>query len=179
MSQLQALRAATSLHDVANLLQFKPSALAYVVHKNPTRYTSFTIPKKGGGTRLIQAPTPELKLLQKHLSDLLQNCVQEINDKRKFPDQLAHGFKRDRSIISNARRHRKQKYVFNIDLEDFFPSINFGRVRGFFIKDANFMLAPAVATLLAQIACDGKALPQGDHVLLSSQTWWGIFWTFI
>lgn len=161
MSQLQALKAASSLHDVANLLQFKPAALAYIVYKNPTKYTSFTIPKRGGGTRLIQAPTPELKLLQKNLSDLLQNCVKETNDKRKFPDQLAHGFKRDRSIVTNARRHRKRLYVFNIDLEDFFPSINFGRVRGFFIKDANFMLAPAVATLLAQIACDGKALPQG------------------
>lgn len=164
MSQLQALRAASSLHDVAGLVGFSPSALAYIVRKKPapTKYSSFTIPKRGGGLRVIKAPVPELKLLQKNLSLVLQNCVEEINAKRGFPDELAHGFKRKRSIITNAKRHRKKSYVFNVDLEDFFGTINFGRVRGFFIKDANFMLAPAVATLLAQIACDDNALPQGS-----------------
>src|ERR1017187_6679507 len=120
MSQLQALRAASSLHDVANLVGFSPSALAYIVYKNPSKYTSFTIPKRGGGLRNIKAPVPELKLLQRNLSVLLQNCVEEINAKRGFADTLAHGFKRKRSIISNADRHRKRGYVFNIDLEDFF-----------------------------------------------------------
>jgi RNA-directed DNA polymerase len=52
--------------------------------------------------------------------------------------------------------------VFNLDLKDFFPSIHFGRVRGFFIKDNNFALNQDVATILAQIACDGNALPQGS-----------------
>ena len=164
MSQLQALRAASSLHDVASLVGFSPSALAYIVYKKPTlnKYKSFDIPKRGGGLRTIKAPVPELKLLQKNLSVLLQNCIEEINTKRGFADTLAHGFKRKRSIISNADRHRKRGYVFNIDLEDFFGTINFGRVRGFFIKDANFMLAPPVATLLAQIACHENALPQGS-----------------
>jgi RNA-directed DNA polymerase len=162
MSQLQALRAASSLSDVANLLGFSSSALAYVVYKNPNKYTSFTIPKRGGGQRLIKAPTPELKLLQQNLSTLIQNSVKEINEKRSFADELSHGFKPGRSIITNAFRHRKRRYVFNIDLEDFFGTINFGRVRGFFIKDANLMLAPKVATLLAQIACDDNSLPQGS-----------------
>jgi hypothetical protein len=100
-------------------------------------------------------------LLQRRLSDLLQNCMEEINQGRKWKDQLAHGFKRKHSIISNALKHRKRRHVFNIDLQDFFPSINFGRVRGFFIKDANFMLHPKVATILAQIACHDNGLPQG------------------
>ena len=151
-----------SLHGVANLLGFSPSALAYIVYKNADKYNSFTIPKRGGGQRTIKAPTPELRLLQRNLSVLLQNCVEEINAKRGFPDQLAHGFKRKRSIVSNADRHRKRNCVFNIDLQDFFGTINFGRVRGFFIKDANFMLAPNIATLLAQIACDDNSLPQGS-----------------
>ncbi len=46
-------------------------------------------------------------------------------------------------------------------MEDFFGTINFGRVRGFFIKDSSFMLAEGVATLLAQIACHNNSLPQG------------------
>ena len=31
-----------------------------------------------------------------------------------------------------------RRYVFNVDLHDFFGTINFGRVRGFFLKDKNF-----------------------------------------
>ena len=62
---------------------------------------------------------------------------------------------------ANAIKHHKRRYVFNIDLKDFFPTINFGRVRGFFIKDANFMLHTKVATILAQIACYQNGLPQG------------------
>jgi hypothetical protein len=163
MSQLVPLKRASGLHEVAALLQFQPKALAYILYKKPalTKYSSFDFPKRGGGVRKINAPSPELKTLQRHLSDVLQNCAEEINQSRKWKDQLAHGFKRNRSIITNAIKHQKRRYVFNIDLQDFFPSINFGRVRGFFIKDANFMLHPKVATILAQIACYDNGLPQG------------------
>jgi RNA-directed DNA polymerase len=164
MSQLLFLRGASSLRHLATLLQFQPKALAYILYKKPppTRYSSFTMAKRDGSVRKINAPSPELRLLQHNLSDLLQNCVEEINAGKKWKDQLAHGFKRDRSIITNAVKHRKRRYVFNIDLHDFFGTINFGRVRGFFIKDSNFMLHPKVATILAQIACCENSLPQGS-----------------
>jgi len=164
MSQLQALRAASTLREVAALLQFKAKALSFILYRKPphTKYRSFTIAKRNGAQRHINAPSPELKLLQRRLSDLLQNCMDEINLVRKAEDQLSHGFKRKRSILSNATKHRGRRYVFNVDLQDFFPSINFGRVRGFFIKDANFMLHEDVATVLAQIACYDNGLPQGS-----------------
>jgi RNA-directed DNA polymerase len=163
MSELLLLKGASTLHHVAGLLQFQPQALAYILYKKPllTKYSSFDVPKRGGGVRKINAPSPELMLLQRRLSDLLQNCIEEINEGRKWKDQLAHGFKRNRSIMTNATKHQKRRYVFNIDLQDFFPTINFGRVRGFFIKDVNFMLHPKVATILAQIACHENGLPQG------------------
>src|ERR1700730_13384140 len=163
MSQLTVLKGASSLRHVASLLQFQPKALSYILYMKPlpTKYSSFDVPKRGGGVRKINAPSPELLLLQRHLSDLLQNCIEEINQGRKWKDQLAHGFKRHRSIITNAMKHQKRRYVFNIDLQDFFPTINFGRVRGFFIKDINFMLNPKVATILAQISCHENSLPQG------------------
>jgi RNA-directed DNA polymerase len=163
MSQLTLLKGASTLHDVAALLGFQPQALAYILYVKPplAKYHSFDVPKRGGGVRKIKAPSPDLLLLQQRLSDLLQNCVEEINRGRNWKDDLAHGFKRNRSIITNAMKHHKRRYVFNIDLQDFFPSINFGRVRGFFIKDANFMLDTKVATILAQIACHENGLPQG------------------
>ena len=102
------------MHHVAALLQFKPKALAFILYGKPpqTKYHSFNIAKRGGGLRLINAPSPELMLLQRRLSDLLQNCVEEINLARKLEDQMAHGFKRGLSIITNATKHRKRRYVF-------------------------------------------------------------------
>jgi len=127
MSQLQALRAALSLHQVATLLQFQPKAPSYILYKKPlpTRYTSFNMAKRDGGVRTINAPSPELRLLQRNLSDLLQNCVEEINECKKWKDQLAHGFKRDCSIITNAVKHRQRRYVFNIDLNDFLDASSY------------------------------------------------------
>ncbi len=164
MSRLASLKAATSPSDVAKLLDFKPKAVAYILYKQTagTKYRCFQIAKRSGEPRTISAPCDSLKLLQRRLSDLLQDCVDEINTARQLKDRTAHGFKRRRSIMSNARRHRHRRWVLNIDLEEFFPSINFGRVRGFFIKNRDFELNHDVATVLAQIACHDNSLPQGS-----------------
>ena len=164
MLGLSKLQSTDTLSDVAYLLQFKPAALSYILFKLPsaTKYRTFDIPKRNGGTRTITAPDDRLKLVQQRVSILLQNCLDEINKEKSRKDRIAHGFKRRRSIITNARQHRNRRYVFNIDLTDFFPSINFGRVRGYFIRDSNFRLHEKVATVIAQIACHENALPQGS-----------------
>lgn len=163
MTHLDGLRSAKSFHDIASLLGFKPRALAYIIYKIPVdqRYESFDIPKKRGGYRKISAPNSKLKLVQQRLANILQNCVEELNKSKRINDHISHGFKRKRSILTNAKKHRNRRYVFNIDLNDFFGSINFGRVRGFFIKDTNFKLEPNIATILAQICCHDHSLPQG------------------
>jgi hypothetical protein len=137
MSQLQALKSATSLQDLASLLGFTPSAVSWVLYikSTETKYHSFEIPKRGGGVRQIKAPCDELMLLQRRVCDLLQNCIEEIKTAHEWRDGLAHGFKRGRSIVSNAAKHRRRRFVFNIDIENFFGAINFGRVRGFFLKN--------------------------------------------
>jgi RNA-directed DNA polymerase len=164
MSHILALKSADSLDDLASLLGFKTSGLAYILYKKTPaeKYTSFEIPKRFGGVRKISAPTDDLKLAQRRLADLLINCVAEINDANGWPDNIAHGFKKKKSIITNARRHRHKRFVFNLDLEDFFGTINFGRVRGFFISDKKFLLSSNIATFIAQIACHDNALPQGS-----------------
>src|SRR5437870_2433056 len=104
MSRLTALKASTSLRDLAELLAFKPKALSYILYKQPEakKYRVFQIPKRNGGQRTIKAPIDALKLLQRRLSDLLQDCVEEVNVSKGRKDQIAHGFKRKRSIITNA-----------------------------------------------------------------------------
>ena len=47
-------------------------------------------------------------------------------------------------------------------MQEFFPSFNFGRVRGFFIRNRDFALKKNIATIIAQIACHDNALPQGS-----------------
>src|SRR5436853_226900 len=117
MSKLNSLKSTAALSDLAKLLEFRPSALAYILFKRAAtaKYKTFEIPKRNGGTRTIKAPMDRLKLLQQKLSILLQDCIDEINQTKNRKDRIAHGFKRKRSIITNARQHRNRRYVFNID----------------------------------------------------------------
>ena len=106
MSRLAAFKASTSLSDLARLLSLKPSTLSYILYKQPEtkKYTTIQIPKRNGGHRTIKAPVNALKFAQRRLSDLLQDCVEEININKHRKDRIAHGFKRKRSIITNARQ---------------------------------------------------------------------------
>jgi RNA-directed DNA polymerase len=158
------LKAAQSLGDVAKLLGYKPSSLSYVLYKIPVtqKYTIFSIPKKSGGTRQITAPDIKLKNLQRSVATLLTDCRVEIESAKPKRRSLSHGFKKGHSILTNSRPHVGRRYVFNLDLKDFFPSLNFGRVRGYFLKNNDFKLNDKAATVLTQIACYKDALPQGS-----------------
>ena len=84
------------------------------------RYIEFKIKKKSGTDRVIHSPIKGLKSLQKTLSFVLQ-CVYE-------PNNAAVGFVRNRSIVDNAKLHVGSRFVYNIDLKDFFPSVDQARV---------------------------------------------------
>ena len=164
MSSLAKLQAAKSLDDLAAILGYQPATFAFLLYRltGAQKYTAFTIPKRDGTPRPILAPSPKLKLLQRRLANVLYLALADI-DKAGAPRRhLSHGFAKNLSIITNAAVHKRRRYVFNLDLKDFFPSINFGRVRGMFIIDKRFGLDPKVATLIAQIACHDNVLPQGS-----------------
>lgn len=84
------------------------------------RYRTFEIPKKTGGKRHIAVPCGTLKWFQR--------CLNEILKAVYTPSLYAMGFVEGRSIVDNARMHTNQNYVFNIDLKDFFTSIDQARV---------------------------------------------------
>ena len=140
--------------DIADLLEISYPLLQYWLFIAPPtdKYITFMLHKASGGLRIISAPTTTLKIIQQKLNQVLQ-AVYEV----KKP---VHGFVIGKSIVTNALAHAKQHYVFNIDLQDFFPSINFGRVRGLFMGKP-YNLPANVATVLAQICCHENALPQG------------------
>lgn len=68
--------------------------------------------------------------------------------KNNIKQNVSHGFEKNKTIITNAERHRDKNIVFNIDIENFFPSFNFGRVRGYFIANQNFKLHQMLQPLL-------------------------------
>lgn len=103
-----------------------------------------------------------LKGLQRRLADILYECLRELEEPEKRKNKLSHAFRKEYSIITNAKAHASRRYVLNLDLLNFFPSLHFGRVRGFFLNNNQFKLAEPVATLLAQIACNDGLLPQGS-----------------
>lgn len=108
MSSLTKLKAATNIDDLAAVLGYKSKNVAFILYKlaPAAKYETFQIPKKSGGVRDICAPTPHLKLLQKHLANVLYNCRDEI-DKASGLRSLSHGFRRGHSIVTNARPHHK------------------------------------------------------------------------
>jgi RNA-directed DNA polymerase len=144
-----------SLQDVADLLEVSPDDLTWHLWNRPValRYHRFEVPKRRGGHRQISAPSHGLKILQAKLAQVLMAVY--------APKAFVHGFARGRGIKSNAAPHVAKRFVLNIDLQDFFPSIHFGRVRGLLMKWPYLLPGPA-ATTIAQLCFAGdRGLPQG------------------
>ncbi|HAT3808374.1 TPA: RNA-directed DNA polymerase [Morganella morganii] len=163
-TRLEKLKACNSKPDFARLLGIDPVFMTRVIYIRNTDnlYSQFTIKKKNGTDRIISAPDSELKEIQSKLSDLLQDCLNNLRENLKEDNYFSHGFERNRSIITNAEKHKSKKWVLNIDLCNFFDEFNFGRVRGYFLKNNNFSLSAEISTLIAKIACHQDKLPQGS-----------------
>ncbi len=122
-----------------------------------SHYVRFKIPKKTGGVRSISAPLPRLKQAQQWILDhILEKIVLHPN---------AHGFRRGRSIVTNAQPHVGALVVINLDLQDFFPSISYQRVKGIF---CSLGYAEAVATILGLICTE----PEIIQVELDSRSYY-------
>jgi len=106
-------------------------------------YVTFAIPKRSGGQRLIHAPKRRLKAIQRRLQELLVS--------RLPTSPAAHGFLPHRSVATNAAPHVGQAVVIKLDLQDCFPSIHFGRVRGLFISlGYGYQVATTLAALMTE-----------------------------
>jgi retron-type reverse transcriptase len=106
-------------------------------------YVQFEVPKRSGGTRTLSAPHQTLAAAQQWvLAAILSGLPTE---------EPAHGFVPGRSTLTNARPHARKDVVVNLDLEGFFPSIGFARVRHVFLR---LGYSGAVATLLALLCTE-------------------------
>jgi RNA-directed DNA polymerase len=114
----------------ANSKLIRKKALTY--YSNPDiakdRYRTFSIKKKSGADRIINAPAKGLKKILRCLNLLLV-----VNTEAH---EAATGFVWGKSVVDNARVHVGKRYVYNLDLKDFFHSFDRNRVK------MAFMAAP-------------------------------------
>lgn len=163
-----------TLADVRKLLGIRSSRqLGFFLlasdHKNGP-YTSHTIPKRDGSERLICAPKKQLKWVQKQI---LKHIVSKVP-----PHPAAHGFVNGRSTVTNATPHAGAELIVKFDLKDFFPTVHYFRVMGFFASlgyalgncmfstdDESNQIAPVLARLCCYTPDPKKwgvaVLPQG------------------
>ena len=143
-----------SLKDVAKLLEIPAHRLTYALFSAPERqrYATFEIPKRTGGMRRIDSPIGVIRTGQTRLAPYLKALHR--------PHPASQGFLAERSILTNAEAHVGQRLVLNVDLADFFPTINFGRIRGLF-RAHPFYMGDAAATVCAQLCTYRNGLPQG------------------
>ncbi|WP_084452417.1 reverse transcriptase family protein [Roseateles chitosanitabidus] len=87
-------------------------------------YRCLLIPKRRGGLRLIEAPMPRLRALQRRLLDGLLHALP--------CHEAAHGFVPGRDVASHTACHAGQDFVIRFDLQDFFASVGRARVAAIF-----------------------------------------------
>jgi RNA-directed DNA polymerase len=129
----------------------------FAIHREKEQrphYVMFAIPKRSGGKRVIMAPKRRLKAIQRRLNQLMVS---------KFPlSDNAHGFRKNRNIKTGAEPHVGKNVLLHLDLENFFPTITFARVRGLLIAYGySFPVASTLAVLMTEaerqpVAVDGK-----------------------
>ena len=141
--------------DSSKYFPFTEKQLNFYCNPNHTfhRYRQFKIKKKSGDFRQITAPRTQSFMM-------MLSAVNELLRSMYTPSEYAMGFTDGRSVVSNAEIHKGQNYVFNIDLKDFFPSIEQARVWKR-LQIAPFNFPVDIANLIAGL-CAMKESRQND-----------------
>jgi retron-type reverse transcriptase len=82
-----------------------------------------------------------------------QHWILEHLLSRHWVHDAAHGFRKERSIVSNARPHVGAEIVINLDLKDFFPTVTYKRVKGLF---RSFGYSESVSTICALLCTEPR-----------------------
>lgn len=166
---LNLLVKAQTAKETAAVLEVPWGQLKYLIYDQPEkeRYATWWLPKRNGGSRRIDSPYSGISILQEKVVQILKTSYK--------PGPWVQAFGEGCSVVKNANRHRKRPWVLNIDLKDFYGSINFGRVRGLLMARP-LNLSSAAASLIAQIVTYKNRLPQGapSSPLISNMVAWAL-----
>lgn len=142
-----ALPEVADVEALAKALGLSVARLRWLVYHREvdtgTHYRRWSIPKRDGTPRLISAPKPQLKAAQRWI-------MREVTEHLPV-HSAAHGFLVGRSIVTNAQVHAGARVIVKLDIEGFYPTVTFPRVKGLLRKAG---LGEQVATLLALLATE-------------------------
>ncbi|MCT3703410.1 RNA-directed DNA polymerase [Elizabethkingia anophelis] len=114
-----------SLKHFSILLNMEYSELTQIIDIRNSLYKFYQIKKKNGkGYRQIVVPYSNLRNIQNFIKT-------EILDKIII-NEHATGFIKGKSILDNAKVHKNQQSILNVDLFKFFDSITEKRIYGIF-----------------------------------------------
>jgi RNA-directed DNA polymerase len=142
--------------EVAQLVGLKEKELEALMRPGTeagSGYVEFEIAKRSGGVRRISAPRAKLKQVQR---TLLEQILEHMP-----VHEAVHGFVKGRSTVSNATPHTGATAVVRVDLENFFPTVHYRRVKGLFLSHG---YGDEVATVLAGLTTHRPKLPDGTVV---------------
>jgi RNA-directed DNA polymerase len=127
--------AITTSAELARFLELEPNQLDWFADcqtrersapVEPLRhYRYHWVAKPSDALRLIEAPKPRLKHLQRRLLDEILSHIP--------PHEAAHGFRPGRSVTTFVAPHVGRTILLKMDLRDFFVSITSARVLAIFL----------------------------------------------
>lgn len=117
------------LRSIALDIGLSEESVIDIIQDAPRRYKVYSIPKKGGGHRLIAQPARELKPIQRSIAHLVLE---------KFPvHSSAMAYRTGVSIADNAKIHAGSWPILKLDFESFFNSISAIAWRRFLFAQKN------------------------------------------
>jgi retron-type reverse transcriptase len=164
MSDRDQYRTFVALEDIGNeskglsaFLNEPEPLIRELLDNTDKHYNVFSIPKKDGRKRWIEAPDADLKRVQR---TILHKVIY-----RAGASPHAHGFIHGRSIVTNAKVHSdkygsENKTVLKIDLYNFFPSIGEEMAGAALMQMANAEHGRLIPSLV-RLCTYRKRLPQG------------------
>ncbi len=148
-----------TIDELATLFETNSVVLGDLAGK--PAYHLFHLPKQSGGHRLIETAEPELKKMHRDLGKYLQAVYFTYRPDCAYGCLLSPADEAiPRSIYTNAKQHLGKKWLFNIDLKDYFPSISSSQIFQLF-TDAPFGFEEDLAQLLTSLTTIEDRLPQG------------------
>lgn len=139
-----------TIDDFCYILSIEKIFLQKHLRLCPLLYIDIPLKKRDGTLRPIRAPKDKLKIIQRAI---LKNIFSDI----KLPP-CCYGFSKNKSIIENAKAHSKNDFLLNLDIQDFFPSVHYTKVKQIFL---DIGLNDEIATILCGLTTYEYRLPQG------------------
>lgn len=140
----------TTIDSLAELIGISPRLLSSIVKSPEQHYRAFSMQKKSGGLRSINAPRAFLKTIQYWINDYFLYRLKIHNSCLSYRKKV--------SIRDNAAIHLNKEYVLCIDIDSFFDNIS---TNGVYTLLMNSGIDKPLSRVISCLTTLNNKLPQG------------------